>query len=298
MNPADSNFVECVEPRERTWDRVLLIPAVLLTILIGILYRGVLVGMVEDWIKDPNFSHGFLVVPFSALVVWQGRKKLAKLRLEPSWFGLAVIALSLAMLIVGVLGVEYFLQRSSLVFLMAGLIIYFLGWRHFRAVLFPWVFLFLMIPIPAIVYNQIAFPLQTLAARMATSLLSLAGVPVLRDGNVIRLPAVSLEVAQACSGIRSLMSLGALAVVYGYLLEPRALRRAALTLAAIPIAVAANGLRVMGTGLVGYYWDPDKAEGFFHTFSGWVIFVASTMMLFGLHGLISWIGSWRKHTQG
>ena len=298
MNPADSNFVECVEPRERTWDRSLLIPAVLLTILIGILYRGVLVGMVEDWIKDPNFSHGFLVVPFSALVVWQGRKKLAKLRPEPSWFGLAVVALSLAMLILGVLGVEYFLQRSSLVFLMAGLIIYFLGWRHFRAVLFPWVFLFLMIPIPAIVYNQIAFPLQTLAARMATSLLSLAGVPVLRDGNVIRLPAVSLEVAQACSGIRSLMSLGALAVVYGYLLEPRALRRAALTLAAIPIAVAANGLRVMGTGLVGYYWDPDKAEGFFHTFSGWVIFVASTMMLFGLHGFISWIGSWRKHTQG
>ncbi len=225
MNPADTNFVEGVDPREKTWDRSLLIPAVLLTIPIGILYRGILVGMVEDWIKDSNFSHGFLVVPFSAFVVWQGRKELAKLRLEPLWLGLAVVTLSLAMLIVGVLGVEYFLQRSSLVFLVAGLIIYFLGWRHFRAVLFPWVFLFLMIPIPAIVFNQIAFPLQTLAARMATSLLSLSGVPVLRDGNVIRLPAVSLEVAQACSGIRSLMSLGALAVVYGYLLEPRVLRR-------------------------------------------------------------------------
>jgi len=298
MNPADSNFVEGVDPRERTWDRSLLVPAVLLTILIGILYRGILVGMVEDWIKDPNFSHGFLVVPFSAFVVWQGRKELAKLRLEPSWLGLAIVTLSLAMLIVGVLGVEYFLQRSSLVFLAAGLVIYFLGWRHFRAVLFPWVFLFLMIPIPAIVFNQIAFPLQTLAARMATSLLSLSGVPVLRDGNVIRLPAVSLEVAQACSGIRSLMSLGALAVVYGYLLEPRILRRVALGLAAIPIAVAANGLRVMGTGLVGYYWDPDKAEGFFHTFSGWVIFVASTLMLFGLHGLMTWIGRRRKPTRG
>src|SRR6266702_3368826 len=214
MNPADTNFVEGVDPRERTWDRSLLLPAALLTILVGILYRGILFGMVEDWIKDPNFSHGFLVVPFSAFVVWQGRKELAKLRLEP----------------------------SSLVFLVAGLTIYFLGWRHFRVVLFPWVFLFLMIPIPAIVFNQIAFPLQTLAARMATSLLSLSGVPVLRDGNVIRLPAVSLEVAQACSGIRSLMSLGALAVVYGYLLEPRVLRRVALGLAAIPIAVAANGL--------------------------------------------------------
>src|SRR2546427_7960796 len=119
MNPADSNFVECVEPRERTRDRSLLIPAVLLTILIGILYRGVLVGMVEDWIKDPNFSHGFLVVPFSALVVWQGRKKLARLRLEPSWLGLAVVALSLAMLVLGALGVETFLPRSSLASLWA-----------------------------------------------------------------------------------------------------------------------------------------------------------------------------------
>src|SRR2546422_6692930 len=159
MNPADSNFVECVEPRERTRDRSLLIPAVLLTILIGILYRGVLVGMVEDWINDPNFSHGFLVVPFSALVVWQGRKKLAKLRLEPSWFGLAVIALSLAMLIVGVLGVEYFLQRSSLVFLMAGLIIFFLRGRRFPRVLFSSGFLFFMISLPALPSNQLAFAL-------------------------------------------------------------------------------------------------------------------------------------------
>src|SRR2546422_8215138 len=170
MNPADSNFVECVEPRERTWDRVLLIPAVLLTILIGILYRGVLVGMVEDWIKDPNFSHGFLVVPFSALVVWQGRKKLAKLRLEPSWFGLAVVALSLAMLILGVLGVEYFLQRSSLVFLMAGLVIFFLGGGTFRAVLFLLVFLFFFIPLPTIVFNIITILISTSTAGQVASL--------------------------------------------------------------------------------------------------------------------------------
>jgi exosortase len=298
MNHADTNFVERADPRERAWDRSLWVPLAVLAILIAIIYRGIVAGMAEDWLKDPNFSHGFLVAPFSALVVWQQRKELAKLPLDPSWFGLGVVAGSLAMLIVGVLGVEFFLQRSSLVFLVAGLILYFLGWRHFGAVLLPWAFLFLMIPIPAIVFNRIAFPLQTLAARMATFLLPLTGVPVLRDGNVIRLPTVSLEVAQACSGIRSLMSLGALAVVYGYFLEPRVFRRVFLALASIPIAVAANGLRVFGTGLAGYYWDPDKAEGFFHTFSGWVIFVASTLMLFGLHGLMRWIGAWGSRSKG
>jgi exosortase len=170
-----------------------------------------------------------------------------------------------------------------LVFLLAGLILYFFGWRHFRALLFPWAMLFFMIPIPAIIFNQVAFPLQFLAARLASFLLPLFGVPVLREGNVIHLPTHSLEVAEACSGIRSLMSLGALAVIYGFFLDNNNFRRVLLALASVPIAVAANGLRVMGTGLLGYYWDPEKAEGFFHTFSGWVIFVISLMLLFAFH---------------
>jgi exosortase len=146
-----------------------------------------------------------------------------------------------------------------------------------------------MIPIPVIIFNQVAFPLQFLAARLASSFLDLFGVPVLREGNIIQLPAMALEVAQACSGIRSLMSLGALAVIYGYFLEARYLPRILLALAAIPIAVVANGLRVMGTGLIAYYWNPDRAEGFFHTFSGWVIFVISLVLLFSIHALLRWI---------
>jgi exosortase len=155
-----------------------------------------------------------------------------------------------------------------------------------------------MIPIPVIIFNQVAFPLQFLAARLASSLLDLSGVPVLREGNIIQLPAMALEVAQACSGIRSLMSLGALAVIYGYFLETRYLPRVLLALAAIPIAVVANGLRVMGTGLIAYYWNPDRAEGFFHTFSGWVIFVISLVLLFSVHGLLRWIGIWGARTVG
>jgi exosortase len=260
-----------------------------LAILIGVLYFSIVPQLIAEWWTNPNFSHGFLVPLFSAFVVWQNRKRLAAIPVEPSWLGLAVIAGSLGILVVGQLGAEFFLTRTSLLFLIAGLLIYFLGWKYFRASLFPWVFLFFMVPIPVIIFNQIAFPLQFMAARMASDLLSLIGIPVLRDGNIIQLPTMSLEVAEACSGIRSLMSLGALAVIYGYFLETRNLPRVLLALSAIPIAVAANAFRIVGTGLMGYYWSPDKAEGFFHEFSGWVIFVISIGLLLLVHGTIRWV---------
>lgn len=213
------------------------------------------------------------------------------LPVKPSWFGLAVAAGALGVLVVGVLGSELFLSRSSLVLLLAGLVIHFLGWPHFRILLFPLAFLLLMIPIPAILFNQIAFPLQLLASQLATSSLELLGVPALRLGNVIQLPVMTLEVVEACSGIRSLVSLTTLAIIYGYLRETRDLRRVFLAISAVPIAVFANALRVAGTGLLGQYWSPEKAQGFFHTFSGWLLFVASLLMLFALHSFMKLAGS-------
>jgi exosortase len=155
-----------------------------------------------------------------------------------------------------------------------------------QALLFPLAILFLMVPIPSIILNQITFPLQMLASKLSAWILPFLGVPVLREGNVINLPAMPLEVADACSGIRSLLSLTCLAVMYGYLLEKRMGIRVILALASIPIAVAANGLRIVGTGLLVQYWDPEKAEGFFHAFSGWLIFVVSLLMLFAVHRLL------------
>jgi len=184
---------------------------------------------------------------------------------------------------VGVFGAELFLSRTSLLLLIAGLISFFMGWQMLRALLFPLLFLLLMVPIPAIIFNQVTFPLQILASKLSAWLLPLLGVPVFREGNVINLPAMPLEVAEACSGIRSLLSLLTLAIMYGYLLEKRIFIRLVLALAAIPIAVAANALRIVGTGLLVQYWDPEKAEGFFHAFSGWLIFVVSLLMLFALH---------------
>jgi len=141
--------------------------------------------------------------------------------------------------------------------------------------------------LPAIIYNQVTFPLQILASKTASDLLPLFGVPVLREGNVIVLPMMRLEVAEACSGIRSLISLFTLAIFYGYFLEKSVLRRTILALSSIPIAIGANAIRILGTGLCVQYWDPDKAMGFFHEFSGWVVFVVSLSCLFAVHKVLS-----------
>ncbi len=293
MDHAGENLAVEVAARPGPVHRALWLQAAIVGLLIALLYRDILLMLVRDWIHDDNYSHGFFVPVFSAYVLWQRRKRLSATLVAPSWQGLWIVAGALAMLIVGVLGAELFLSRSSLVLLLGGLIIYFLGWGWFRAVLFPWAFLFLMVPIPNIIFNQITFPLQLLASRLASWLLALANVPVLQEGNVIRLPSMVLEVVEACSGIRSLVSLVTLAIIYGYFLEPSVLRRLLLCVAAVPVAVAANGLRVMGTGLLGYYWNPDKAEGFFHSFSGWIIFVLSLGLLLVFHGAMRAFDGWR-----
>jgi exosortase len=247
------------------------------------LYYPTLAHLVGQWWNDPNFSHGFFVPLFAAYVIWQERARLARVKLQPSWLGALLLGFGLCVLVLGQMGAEIFLSRVSLLIVLAGVVVLFLGWSFFRAVLFPWAFLLLMIPIPAIVFNQITFPLQLLASKVASTMLPWFGVPVLREGNVIMLPAMSLEVADACSGIRSLMSLATISVIYGYLMERKTAVRVLLALASLPIAVAANSLRVVGTGLLVQYWDPDKAQGFFHEFQGWLMFVASLLMLYLLH---------------
>lgn len=265
-------------------------PAVVVLLLGVVVYRKILVGLGLEWWQDPNFSHGFFIPLFSGFVLWNDRAKLALVPIRPAAFGLLVQAGALATLIAGQLGAELFLSNCSFVLLLAGLVIYFLGWPMFRAVFFPWAMLFLMIPIPAIIFNQITFPLQFLASKMASAVLPWMGVPVLRLGNVIQLPAMSLEVADACSGIRSLMSLEALAIIFAYLVEKRIWARVVLALSAAPIAVITNGLRIVGTGACVQYWDPQKAEGFFHEFSGWLVFLVAVAMLMIVQSVLRLLG--------
>jgi exosortase len=189
----------------------------------------------------------------------------------------------------GILGAELFLTRISIIGVLAGSVLFLFGWRHLRILAFPIAFLLLMVPLPAIVFNQIAFPLQLLASRVGEASLSTVGIPVLREGNVMIMANTTLEVAEACSGIRSLISLLTLGIVYGYFVDPRGWARAFLSLATIPIAVIANGARVAGTGIAAHVYGPEAAEGFFHEFSGWLVFVFAFSLLFLLQRVLHWI---------
>ncbi len=263
--------------------------------LVGVVYSHVLGKLILDWQNQDN-SHGFLVPLFAAFLVWEKRRTLRNTIIAPSWSGIALIAMGLIVLILGVFGSELFLSRVSLIILLAGLALCFGGGQLLKELRFALLVLLLAIPIPAIIYNQITFPLQILASKLASGLLTLPifGVPVLREGNVIELPLMKLEVAEACSGIRSLMSLLTLSVFYGYFMEKSGWRRVALIIASIPIAIAANAMRILGTGLCVQYWDPDKAMGFFHEFSGLVIFMVSLACLFLVHRAITLIPAKRE----
>jgi exosortase len=260
----------------------------LVVLSFAVLYRDVLIKLVRDWANDDNYSHGFLIIPIALYFAWERRQRLQAAVMKPSVLGLLIIVGSVAILLAGQLGAELFLTRVSLIGVTAGTIVFLLGWEHLRILFLPVAFLLLMIPIPAIIFNQIAFPLQLLASRFGETTLSLLDIPVLREGNVITLANTQLEVAEACSGIRSLISLLTLGIVYGYFVHPSAWVRTVLAVATIPVAILANGLRVAGTGVAAHYYGAEAAEGFFHTFSGWLVFLAAFAMLFVMHRLIAW----------
>jgi exosortase len=254
-----------------------------LAVLLGAVYFSILRGLVGQWWEDPNYSHGFFIPLFSGWLIWKRRDALRRIAPAPTWTGLGIVLLAMIALLLGVLGAENFLSRISLLTLAAGLLIQFRGWAFFRQVLLPWAVLFLMIPLPSIILNEISMPLQLLASRLGSSLIALVGVPVVREGNVIQLPSLTLDVAEACSGLRSLVTLVTIGVIYGYVYEPRAVQRLFLILSAFPIAIAANAFRIMIAGLLGEFWNPDKVEGFLHTFSGVVVFALSLALLMLLH---------------
>jgi exosortase len=258
-------------------------PVLVISALIVLLYHGIAVKLVTDWYDLPDFSHGFLIPFFAAFLLWDNRRKFAATPIRPSWNGLLLVFLALFELLLGRLGADLFLQRTSFVALVAGIVWTLLGSAMLNRSKFVFFVILLAIPFPTIVFNQITFPLQLFASRLASDILPIFRVPVLQDGNIINLPAMPLEVAEACSGIRSLMSLFTVAVIYGYFLERATWRRVVLAISAIPIAVTANVARIVGTGLCVQYWDPVKAMGFFHEFSGWLMFVVSLSCLYLVH---------------
>jgi len=273
-----------------------LVVLVILGLLVG-LYWGILRDLAWQWWEDPNYTHGFLVPLFSGFLVWQRRRQLAALPPTGSWVGFPVLLAGVGALLLGDLGAENFLMRSSLIVVLAGLVLFHLGRDSFRVLAFPLLFLFFMVPLPATLFYAMAFPLQSLAARNAAWTLDLLGVPVLLDGNVIHLTSLSLGVAEACSGIRSLISLFSVAMGWAALTIPGIWGMAAFVAAVVPITILANAGRVVITGLIAQWFGIEYAQGFFHTFSSWLVFVFAFACLLGIHRMIG-LAQARRQTQG
>jgi exosortase len=231
-----------------------------------------LLSLVDMWDSDESYSYGYLIPPLAAYFVWEGRDKLRGIPVQGSGWGLAVLGLALLMLMVGMLGGVNFLPRASAVVSLLGGILWIGGWGWTRALLFPVLFLLLMIPIPEFILIQISFPLQLFAARVAEELLFLVNVPMLRSGNVITLAHTQLEVAEACSGLRSLLALVTTGVTFAYFFGRTALQRTVIVLSSIPIAIAVNALRVAGTGWLAHSYGLEVASGYYHTLEGFMMF--------------------------
>jgi exosortase len=278
---------------------------------LAFVYFAVLMKLSRDWWTDENYSHGLLVPFIIGFIVWQERKRFTEQQ-RASALGTGVVCVSFALLALwaGTAGAELFVQRASLLLMLAGIVIYFFGFRIIQVVAVPMLLLALAIPIPQIIFNKIAFPLQLFASKCAVAAMSFFEIPVLRQGNVIELMPLGatepkrLAVVEACSGIRSLMTLVTLAVVYAYFTRPRDpqissdgtdatpksqakffatfgfWRSVILVVSAVPIAILTNAARVSGTGVLAHYYGTKVADGFFHSFSGWVIYLVAAALLF------------------
>ena len=267
--------------------RNVLLPTVLILAGLGLVFWRVFVRLVDAWIVDGNYSHGFFIIPIALYFAWERRDRFAAAPVRPSYFGLVVLAGGILLLLTGLWGSEFFLSRLALLPVLAGIVLFLYGWTHLKILAFPIAFLFLMIPIPAIIFNQIAFPLQLLASRTGEWAIATVGIPVLREGNLLHLAHTTLEVAEACSGIRSLVSLITLGLVYAYFMDNRTWVRMLIVGSTIPVAILANGARVAGTGMAAHWIGPEAAEGFFHEFSGWIVFLFAFAMILIIQRVIA-----------
>lgn len=253
--------------------------------LLVLLYAPVLARMVYEWATLEEMGHGFLVPPVVAYMLWQRRRELASIESRPDWRGLLLVFWGFGQLLLGVAGAEFFLSRVAFLISLLGVVWTLYGLPLLRRIAFPLFLLVFMIRIPLFLYSQITLPLQLLASRIAEVALMGLGLPVLREGNILELADQRLSVVEACSGIRSLLSLSFLALVYAYFFDRKVWMRAALVLAAVPIAIVVNAGRVTLTGVLSTY-RPELTRGWWHQIEGWLVFLAALVMLLFAHRIL------------
>jgi exosortase len=267
--------------RTRTW-----FSAMLLSALVAVLYAPVLGSLARQWWGDPNYGHGFFVPVYAGYLLWLERNRWSAVPQRASNFGLAIMLFAVALLILGTLGAELFTTRISLVFLLAGFIVFLRGWRLLACVGVPLGYLLFMIPLPAIVYYQLTFPLQLWASRLGANGLVALGIHTIRQGNLLILPNCTLEVVEACSGVRSLLSLLAAVVAYVYLAEPSIWKRSVMALSTVPIAIVSNGFRLVATGVLSFFFGPGVDSGVVHLVLGVFFFVLAFLTILLIHELL------------
>lgn len=279
-------------PAERStisWQPIAWFGALLLICYAPILYR-----MGVQWATDENMGHGFFVPVVAGFIAWQRRGELLATPRKPNGWGLFLVIFAAAEALAGTLGAELFTARLAFVIALAGIILYLGGTRWIRILAFPLLLLPFMIPIPAIIYSLLTLKLQMLASQLGEMMISAMGIPVLREGNTLKLPSQTLDIAEACSGIRSLMSLGFLSLVYAYFADKRVWMRWALLAATIPIAIGANGVRVAVTGLLSEV-NTKLAQGAYHETEGYIVFLVAMVALLTTHRVISFAAKkWKR----
>lgn len=251
------------------------------------LYHHVILTLINDWRIDDNFSHGFLVPFISGYLIWQNRQTLSKLSIMPGNIGLLLICFSIAFYIFAYTGAELFTQRFSMILVMLSTVVFLAGWSYLKVLFFPIIYLILMIPIPAIIWNKIAFPLKLFATHWAVNTIQLLGITVYSEGNIIYLANTTLQVVDACSGLRSLTSLIALSAAFALITTHSRLKKIILFLSAIPIAIATNIFRLILTAVLAKEFGPQVAQGFLHEASGIMVFLIALILLFLLNILLA-----------
>lgn len=248
-------------------------------------YAPLLAGLVRQWVTDPDMSHGLLVLPVAGYVVWRRRAELAAIRPETNWWGFLIAVSGAVQMLVGTLAAQVFIARTAFLVSLAGAVLFLGGTRALRILAFPLLLMLFLFPIPAILYARITLPLQILASAAAEAVLSSFGIPVLREGNILELAHQRLSVVEACSGIRSLLSMAFLALVYSYFFDGRVAMRWLLLAATVPIAIAANAARVTLMGVLSEY-QADFAYGAFHLLEGWGLYLAALALLVVVHQIL------------
>jgi len=275
---------------------------ILLAAVIGLLslwpFWDGLTQMWGWWIDSSEYSHGLLIPPVAAFLIWQQKDRLERVPFIGSWWGVALVLLGGGLLVLGQLGTVYTAVQYAYVVTVYGLILSFLGWPAFRLIAVPLLILLFMIPLPEFVMNNLSTKLQLLSSQIGVYFMRLFDISVFLEGNVIDLGGYKLQVAEACSGLRYLFPLMTLGFLMAYFYKGAFWKRGVLFLSSIPITVLMNSVRVGTIGVMVEHWGIGMAEGFLHEFQGWMVFMVSTVLMLGeimlLNGIGHERGTWRQ----